>query len=959
MEPLEFLEAVLPSSGVYCVQELSTPARERKFVTDVAHVQQHAETFSALGRNAYFALAAFHQAGSREAANARCMRALFVDIDAEGREYTSPRQALKALLEFCNASGLSDLGRPWVVDSGGGLHVYWPLAEDAPVAQWKPVAEALKRACKAGGLDIDMTVTADAARVLRVPGTMNFKYGEPRRVALKLQGDVFQLEDLSRVVGAQQAAPAPAPASLFDLPGAPPRTAPSDTTVKLLDSQDTLFKNILVKSAEGTGCAQVLHYLQHAQDSGMEPLWRGLLSLTKVCTDGLKAARKLSSLHPYTEERMQQKLRDIKGPYPCSKLDSENPGVCPGCPHWGKITNPLRLGVEVPLQTEEKVFELVLDPTDIDAKPVSFVRPEAPRGFGYGRTGGVFARKTEEDVEGNSTTKEILILPYDLFVVDVLHVGSVHMAHLVALRPEGPQVMTFPLRNVVSKDDTTKFLAEQNVVSAFGAGNDKNLHEYVRACVEEASVKRKPTVVPTQYGWQEDNSFVLGGKIYMPDGSERSVPMPGLENLTMATRPSGSLDGWRRIVDLLTARQMYDILTHAAIGFGSPLMRFTGLRGMTFHAGHRESGTGKSLALSLMSSVWGNPVDYRTGKSTSPVAMQQRAGNLNSLPFACDELTVKARADSEWFPAWVFDHSEGRGKERMEAGANKERVNTSTWHSIAMFTSNTFMLDLMTGARQHSAEGEIRRFLEWAPAKKLHWTSDELEIVRSLNQNYGTAGVKYAKWLVRNRDTAAHVVQQVTDRLYREFGATNDERFWVAGCAAIIAGAILAGPKHADIVEFPVRDMVPVLKSMVQRARVALRTTKRSAEDVLNEYTRENYGQMVVVTRSGGGLLAKLGTGELIDETITRTKVAGRIERNVTVGYIDYFIDEKMLKRHCASMSYGYADFLADIEAVCHVEHMRKDLLAHIKGPQMRVYAVRISRKIEAVDGDEEIVPQV
>jgi len=40
-----------------------------------------------------------------------------------------------------------------------------------------------------------------------------------------------------------------------------------------------------------------------------------------------------------------------------------------------------------------------------------------------------------------------------------------------------------PQRAVVSKDETVKALASQNIIASFGSGNDKNLFEYVRACV--------------------------------------------------------------------------------------------------------------------------------------------------------------------------------------------------------------------------------------------------------------------------------------------------------------------------------------------------------------------------------------------------------------------------------------------------------------------------------------------
>ena len=65
-------------------------------------------------------------------------------------------------------------------------------------------------------------------------------------------------------------------------------------------------------------------------------------------------------MHPYEPERMNQKLQSIKGPYPCIKMDSENPGICPSCTHWGKITNPLILGRELAVEVEEKEIEVKL-----------------------------------------------------------------------------------------------------------------------------------------------------------------------------------------------------------------------------------------------------------------------------------------------------------------------------------------------------------------------------------------------------------------------------------------------------------------------------------------------------------------------------------------------------------------------------------------------------------------------
>jgi hypothetical protein len=94
----------------------------------------------------------------------------------------------------------------------------------------------------------------------------------------------------------------------------------------------------------------------------MEPLWRAHLSIAQKCEDGEKASVWLSSLHPYDEDRMRTKLAEIKGPYPCTKFDSENPGVCTGCAHWGKITNPLALGRDTAISVQAKEV-VVAEPT--------------------------------------------------------------------------------------------------------------------------------------------------------------------------------------------------------------------------------------------------------------------------------------------------------------------------------------------------------------------------------------------------------------------------------------------------------------------------------------------------------------------------------------------------------------------------------------------------------------------
>jgi hypothetical protein len=951
MTPLEFLAVVLPPPefGRYCVAELTK--KEHVFTAALDTTPAHIKRWHDSKLDIYFALATFGEEDNRQAVNARYVKSLFIDMDG----YASKKDAAQALSAFLNKTGMDALGTPYVVGSGGGLHCYWPLTESVPIDSWKPVAENFKRLCKQEALAIDMTVTADAARVLRIPETTNFKkkYATPRPVRILTEGDVFSFEGLASLIRDKLTGSVYEPLAVpkLDLAGTrPSKASASATSVKLFENSVTKFKPIWLATQNNRGCGQLANYVEHATEEGMEPIWRGLLSWAKVCEDGNKAAVWLSKMHPYEPERMNQKLQSIKGPYPCIKMDSENPGICPTCTHWGKITNPLILGRELAVEVEEKEIEVKLssDSSVTQKETIKVMRPTPPRGYSYGANGGTFMERTVEDDEGVKSKKQVMLLPYELFVVDILNSNGDHTVHLIALKPDGAVNITMAQKAVVSKDETVKALANQNVVAAFGHNNDKNLFEYVRACVEEASTSRPAIKVPDSYGWQADNTYVYAGRIFSKGKPPVKVPMPGLENITVNTEPKGTIEAWRDFINMLIAKKMWGHIAIILAGAGAPFMRFTGIYGMTYHCASTESGTGKTLSLEAAASVWGHPTHYRTGKSTSPVAMQQRLGLLNSHPLITDEITAKNRAAPEWLPEFLLDMTEGRGKERMESGSNKERLNLSTWMTVCLMSSNTHVVDYLTGGRNHSSEGELRRLLEFTFDEALTWEPHEIEIIKSLQHNYGVAGYKLVEYMVEHVDEFPTSVREAVAAMYTEFNATNDERFWMASIGAAVHARNAF--KAAGIVDIPLRPVLNAFKKVVTAMRSSMKHSLRTAEDVLNAYTRESYGSFVVIKPSTGGLMAELGSGQMIDQTITRNKILGRVEHGIAPGYIDYFIEETLLKSYCASMSFGYASFKRQLEDTFQIEYLRKNMTSKTKGPAMRVPAMRVRRKMDELD---------
>lgn len=1013
MKPLEFLAEVLPSPGhgMYCVVELSTRRKEHQFINNLEEIKPHVKRWLGKQNNIFFALATFDpqvldlKRERRTAKNARYIKSIFLDLDG----YASKKAAGAALAAFLAKTGLDQFAQPHIVSSGGGLHCYWPLTKEADIETWKPIAENLKRLCKQEGMQIDMNVTADAARVLRIPGTCNFKekYPEPRPVQVLVQGtgpiDLLRFGASIRAVLREAYAPVsnsfvPEKVSLA---GTKPRRANSKRSQlaeAMLGNSVTRFETIWLKTEKGMGCGQLQHYIEHATEENMEPLWRGFLSWTKVCEDGYQYSKKLSDLHPYDEDRMRQKLDGIKGPYPCVKIDAENPGICPSCPHWGKITNPLALGREVVASNEEKVYEIPLQTGPVEADDaVEYLedgitsesdeagvehnhrtrlakRPPPPRGFLYGKNGGVFAEIKETDASGITIKTQVPVLAYDLFVVDMLRLEEKeHAAHMMAIKTIGPaddptqQLVEYtpiilPSKAVVAKEELLKCLATHNIYADRGAAMDPHLYSYVRACVSEAAQIRKAVDVPTQLGWQKNNSFVYNNRIFKPDGSEIAVPMPGLENLNRDTNSKGTLEDWRKPWELLIARKMNTMLAMCVDSFGSTLMRFSEYEGFAWHIGSTESGTGKSLTLSLKAGVWGHPLRYRTGKGTSLVALQQRAGLLNSLPLLIDEITTKARNDTEWASAFIFDLSEGKGKERMEPGTNKERINNSTWALTATTTANVHMIDVLLGTRDHASNGEMMRLLEWNPAEELNFNALERSILKMLRRNYGVAGEAWVRWLVCNQPTAKKVWLETHEQLRAFMQFTDEERYWHAGCTSDVAAAILLGPKYSNILTVPVHSVMEALKDLVNNARQVYSRARRSADDILNTYTREFYGKFIVIRRGEDNKLVTEWNMSAEGRTSTRNTVLGRIEHGTTnPDYIEYYIEEQLLRKHCASMSFGYADFkskmmanqkLGDYEVKFGV---KKDMLARTDGPALRVTCMHLRVRKEKVSSEGQV----
>jgi hypothetical protein len=148
----------------------------------------------------------------------RAISALWSDIDIDqGGDAHKAKHYPKSLEEALEVAAVGDTVRPsFFVHSGNGIHAYWRLSEllefpdDATrrdnallIRRWQ--ASVLMRARHRG---YELDGTADLTRVLRVPGTINWKSkGEPKAVELHVGERVDQrwhMEDLEQYMVATE-----------------------------------------------------------------------------------------------------------------------------------------------------------------------------------------------------------------------------------------------------------------------------------------------------------------------------------------------------------------------------------------------------------------------------------------------------------------------------------------------------------------------------------------------------------------------------------------------------------------------------------------------------------------------------------------------------------------------------------------------------------------------------------
>lgn len=840
-----FYEAVLPSQGPYCAFGLKgDTVKITTFHATFDELDAQGMALAQRGLNAYFTVANFQGGeGRRLGEYATTLRCFFLDLDVgkEKNSYSTQTEASVSLREFVDTY---ELPKPTIVSSGKGLHVYWPLVEELPAEQWKELARSWKRLCLDSKLIIDPAVPADAARVLRIPGTFNVNFNPPLPVQIVRLGKPTPLAVFEKLLPVE-----------VDLTAA--KAAGMDAMTLSLAQGDyptTEFARLARRSLSGTGCAQIANALTNAATLE-EPLWRAALSIAWRCTDAETAIHKLSSAHPeYVPEKTVAKASTTKGPMTCQWYRDNYPAGCAGCTQT--VTSPITLGRKVEKAEAVGDAYIVEHKLNADNDPnatgnvVQVSIPMYPFPYFRGANGGVYLRS--RDKKGNPD--EVEVYPYDLYVTGRQYdssqtgdgEGELVCVHLHTTH-DGIRRFVAPVAHLLVKEKMRDLLLKHGVVAVFGELDE--IMSYLAASIRNLQKLYAADRTRNQMGWSSDLSgFVIGELEYVANGIRLAPAASATRNIAPALVSKGTMDKWSGVANFYARPGLETHALALFFGFGSALLRLYGgieVRGAMINLMSNKSGTGKTTVQTVINSIYGHPSDLLLKKDDTVNARMQWMGLMNHLPVTMDEVT---NLTDEELSGLIYDIPQGRGRHRMESQSNKMRANTTTWQNFAISSSNSSMYDKLL-RHKSTADGELRRLIELRISRPLNITKAESDAVfKELSQNYGLAGPKFIQYIMNNRAEVDEIVERFRIRFDTDLSLDQSDRFHAKAFTLAMAGGYIA--RKIGLHEIPVQPIYEVavmhLRSIRQDVIAPVADTTKTMLETLGAFINENLQNALV-----------------------------------------------------------------------------------------------------------------
>lgn len=727
-------------------------------------------------------------------------RSFWVDLDCgqakfdKGDGYLTKKDAVIAITKFAKDV---DWPRPLIVDSGNGVHAYWPLTKDIKAATWVKVATALKSALAHAGVVADPSRTADFASILRPPGAINRKNGEAKTVKVLASCEPCEPADLAAKLSVYVKTN-----QVKMIKDAPVKERSKNSDLMMEYPQVDTSLDVMV-----TKCAQVAAMRSEKGDIGYEH-WRGVAGLAKYCTDGEALMHNWSEDYPgYTYEETQAKIDTwTMAPTLCEFFEKCNPDGCLGCEFKGKIKTPMVLGRVIPI-TVEVEQEAVTE----EGVAQTVVIPALPTGYQWD---GQLMSRMIPDKDG---VLHPMAFCHDLFYLTSRIRGEDGTyRHGVRMHMANHKIREFDIsgESIASNTDMLRALAKHELHTSNHKDAGSHMAAYLRDQLKALKAQVDEVSTMTSFGWRDDKSFLLGDRLHCKDGTTRTVLVGGnARKYAKHLAPKGTTEGYARGLNYLYNREGAEPWQYAlCAGWGTLLIPMCEslYKGLVFALHGGDTARGKTTVCHASLGAFGSPSELSVNgkQGFTPLALWAVLGTLKSVPVLLDELTSM---DPSVVSDIAYGVSNGRERIRLKSQGGIVSIADSAEWRLNMFVTGNMDFHGMLAANQANSQAEAVRVIQISVDRYSHLASSNAEgdtearsreiahALADIERNSGSAGDAMVKYVVANYDAVAAEVQAMVHQLTVEIPSPK-YRFYRSHTACTIVMARIC--KQLGIIEF-------------------------------------------------------------------------------------------------------------------------------------------------------------
>jgi hypothetical protein len=947
---LEFLKAILPEEGIHY---LALFKEGYKFPAHKAYTDLETMAYAIDGMAKSNQVSVYHACATYQKAvieldeldskgnpkrkyripeNWDRAKAFWVDIDCgqdkfdKGDGYLTKKDAVMASYKFADTIGWP---KPMIVDSGNGIHLYWPLTKDISHNAWRKVASILKATLAHEGVIADPTRTADFSSILRPAGSVNRKHGAAKPVVVKTQVEASDPKELATKLHEYAVAN-----GVKLIKEAPKRERVVSDLNSDLTAHLTQYPEVPVDAnLMADKCAQVAAMRDTKGDVSYDH-WRFVIGLLTHCENGRSLAQDWSAEREATgHTNLDWDVRyDTwnSGPTVCETFEGCNPDGCKGCPMKGKVATPLMLGRVMPA-SEETTEEVVTEEGETEEATIPALPP------GYQWDGRLLSRLLP-DREG-----VLQALPFceNLFY-PITRIRGEDGTFKYGIRFHLPdkRIRDFDItgESVASPTDLLRALAKYELTKSNHKDAGNHMAAYLLDQLQALKRRIVETNTITTFGWKEQHkAFLLGDTMYRSDGSATTVLVGSNAKNKMAAFPknNGSLESYAESLNFMYNRPGALHWQYAiCAGWGSLLSHhcedlYNGLL-MALQGG--DTGRGKTTVCHAAMAAFGDPknLTLNSKEGFTPAALWANLGVYSNIPILVDELT---NMDPKDFSDMAYGVSNGKERERMKStGGMVTFATPSFWRMNVYITGNRDFHGLLS-LNQTNSQAEAVRLVQINIDKypplvladrslfpmdkdgELAWRAASAlvaaENIKKMTANSGHAGAAMVKYILTNEAAVAKAMQDMLGHLTKEVPSPK-YRFYRAHSACAIVIAQIA--KKLGIIEFDVKSLYKFTVTLIKELAESITETNTvTVDDAFNRMVNELSPRILITNeyrdkRDGRGPETPRNR---VNGIIAGRYVIGSQNHKEMAGHL--VLVQKEVRDWCMKHRIEYSDVLANL----------------------------------------------